>query len=459
MTPQSNRVLGDRIQPLTLLVCYTLAVFACLTIRPLWLDEVLQLIVTSSPSIKEMNRLIPFNIGAVPLGYFTQRPFVLAGGPLAFWARLPSALFSVASCWLLISLCRELKISRSTGLLAAGIFMVIPAQFRYATEGRPYSEAIFFMLLAMLAIASSAHSLRYRTILLAFLAMAAALYTQPYAALAVFGLSAWNVLAGFRAKEGLRSAIPFACLCVAALLFLPWYMISTQLWNASIQRSGYPQFHWTFAVALDAFKGLSGGSFLCSLALLVLVAMGIRWSSAGVRGLLLFSALCVLIGVLTTDSLRNYFFASRQFLFAVPSLSILAALGLASALRINKAVGTAAAAFFAITALTNDVSMQLNAKENWPAAAKLLAEVVNQGYCVQMAGADQGGLQMYSVFEPPLLSSLCRDRASTPRLALISNLATTTNTLEASEQQLRSKGFTLTRTLAVGGTTIQMEVR
>lgn len=459
MTPQSNRVLSDRIQPLTLLICYTLAVLACLAIRPLWLDEVLQLIVTSSPSITEMNRLIPFNIGAVPLGYFTQRPFVLAGGPFAFWARLPAALFSVASCWLLILLCRELKISRSTGLLAAGILMVIPAQFRYATEGRPYSEAIFFMLLSMVAIASSARSHRLRTILLGFLAMVAALYTQPYAALAVFGLSAWNALAGFRAKEGPRSAIPLACLCVAGLLFLPWYLFSTQQWNSSIQRSGYPQFHWTSAVALDAFKGLSGGSFLCSLALLVLVAMGIRWSSAGVRGLLLSSALCVLIGVLATDSLRNYFFAARQFLFAVPSLSILAALGLASALRINKVVGTAAAAIFAITALTNDVTMQLNAKEDWPAAAKLLAEVVNQGYCVQMAGADQGGVQMYSVFDPPLLSSLCRNRADTPRLALVSNLATATNTLEASEHQLRSKGFTVTRTLAVGGTTIQMEVR
>jgi uncharacterized protein (DUF2062 family) len=212
-------------------------------------------------------------------------------------------------------------------------------------------------------------------------------------------------------------------------------------------------------VALDAFKGLSGGSFLCSLALLILVAIGIRLSRAGVRGLLLSSALCVVVGVLATDSLRNYFFASRQFLFAVPSLSILAALGLASALRINKAVGTAAAAIFAITALTNDVTMQVKAKENWPAAAKLLAEVVNQGYCVQMAGSDQGGVELYSVFQPPLLSSLCGNHAATPRIALVSNLTTATNTLEASERQLRNMGFTLTRTLAVGGTTIQMDVR
>jgi len=459
MTPQSNRVLSDRIRPGLLLTCYALAVFACLNIRPLWLDEVLQLTVTRMPSFAAMNRAIPFILGGVPVGYFTQRPFVMAGGPFAFWARLPSALFSVASCWLLILLCRELKISRSIGLLAAGIFMVVPAQFRYATEGRPYSEAVFFMLLSMLAIASSARSLRFRTILLALLAMVAALYTQPYAVLAVVGLSAWQSLAGFRAKEGMRSAVPLACLCVAALLFLPWYMRSTERWNANIQRSGYPPFHWTFAVALDAFKGLSGGSFLCSLALLILVAIGIRLSRAGVRGLLLSSALCVVVGVLATDALRNYFFASRQFLFAVPSLSILAALGLASALRINKAVGTAAAALFAITALTNDVTMQLNAKENWPAAAKRLAEVVNQGYCVQMAAADQGGVELYSVFEPPLLSSLCGNRAATPQIALVSNLATATNTLEASERQLRSMGFTLTQTLAVGGTTIQMEVR
>jgi len=86
-----------------------------------------------------MMRWVPINVGGVPLGYLTQRPFVLAGGPFAFWARLPSAVFSVASCWLLILLCRELKIPRTTTLFAAGIFMILPAQFRYATEARPYS--------------------------------------------------------------------------------------------------------------------------------------------------------------------------------------------------------------------------------------------------------------------------------------------------------------------------------
>ena len=176
--------------------------------------------------------------------------------------------------------------------------------------------------------------------------MVAALYTQPYTALAVFGMAAWNTLAGFRAKEGMRSAIPLACLLGRGTAVSAVVHVSTEQWNASIQRSGYPQFHWTFAVALDAFKGLSGGSFLCSLALLILVAVGIRSSSPGIRGLLLSSALFVVVGVLATDSLRNYFFAARQFLFAVPSLSILAALGLASVLRINKVAGTAAASFF-----------------------------------------------------------------------------------------------------------------
>ena len=404
-------------------------------------------------------RWVPNNGGGVPLGYLTQRPFVLAGGPFAFWARLPSALFSAASCWVVFALCRALRLPRSTAIFAVGVFMIVPAQFRYATEARPYSEAMCFMLLAMLAIVKWMHLPRLRMISLGLLAMVAGLYTQPYTALALFGLCAWYALSGLQQRNGWRTAVPLAYLCLSGLLFLPWFMLAARQWDASIQSSGYPKFHWTFALAQDAFKGISGGSFFCSLSLLLLVALGIRSSAPEIRGLLLSGAVVTIVGALAADSSLNYFFAARQFLFAVPNLSIIAAVGLTSALRGNRVLGMVAAGIFLVAAVTNDVTMQLNARENWSAAANLLARVTRDGYCVEMASTGQGPITLYSVFVPSLSSALCDNLPVQSRVALVSNLATGTKDLNASEDRLRNMRFALQHTTEVGGTTIQLEVR
>jgi uncharacterized membrane protein len=460
MLPQPHGAHSHRFPPAALVICYGFVVLACLTIRPLWLDEVRQLIGTTIPSLASMLRWVPYiNVGGVPLGYLTQRPFVLAGGASAFWARLPSALFSVASCWLLVMLCRELKIPRSTATLAAGIFMIVPAQFRYATEARPYSESLCFTLLSMLAIARWANLPSLGMLSLCLLAMVAGLYTQPYMALAVCGLCVWNILSGFRAGDRLRAATPAACLCVSILLFLPWYLWSTPQWDANIQRSGYPKFHWTIGLGQDVFKGISGGSFLCSAALLILVLTGVWSSTVAIRGLLVSSASFVIVGALAVDSVRNYFFASRQFLFALPALSILAAFGFETSWRRNKLVGAAIACTFLIAALINNVTMQVNAKEDWPAAAHALAQVSLDGYCIQMAESHGAGLDLYRVFVPRLASGTCGNLHSQTRVALVSNIATEAGTLHTSEDKLRRLGFALRKTVAVGGTAIEMEDR
>jgi hypothetical protein len=459
MPSQPHTANWHRFQPATVVVCYGFVVLACLTIRPLWLDEVLELIGTTSPSLESMLRWVPINVGGVPLGYLTQRPFVLAGGPLAFWARLPSAIFSVASCWLLILLCRELKITRTSTMFALGIFMILPAQFRYATEARPYSEAVCFTLLAMCAIARWANAPSLRMTFLLLIATVAGLYTQPYTALAACGAGTWTALSRFRRADRWRAATPLATLVSAVLLFLPWYLFATQQWDASIQRSEYPKFHWTPGLGMDAFKGLSGGSFLCTAVFLVLVAMGIRLSTVAIRGLLLSSVVVVVVGALAIDSWRDYFFASRQFLFALPGLSILAAVGFEGSLRRNKLMGVAVATIFLIAALANDVGMQRNAKEDWPAAAHALYRVSQDGYCIQMPESQRGSVTLYSVFVPSLLSRTCGNLAAQSRVALVWNLATETHIRNSSEDELRRLGFAVKKTITVGGTIIEMQDR
>jgi hypothetical protein len=236
-------------------------------------------------------------------------------------------------------------------------------------------------------------------------------------------------------------------------------VVSLPQWDSSIQRSGYPKFHWTLNLGLDAFKGISGGSFVCSVAFLILVVIGVRTTTAAIGGLLLSSALFVVVGALAADAWRDYFFASRQLLFAVPALSILAGLGLETALRRRPLLGAALVAAFVIAALKNDVTMQLNAKEDWPAAANALAQVSRQGYCVQIAETQKGGVMLYSVFVPSLASSTCNTLTDQSKVALVSNLATGAETLNIFKEELRSLGFGTRKTVSVGGTTIEMEDR
>ncbi len=67
-----------------LLIAYALILLAAVSIRPLWVDEVVQLLITTSSSVSSMIRSIPINPGATPLGYLTQHPFVRAFGLSAF---------------------------------------------------------------------------------------------------------------------------------------------------------------------------------------------------------------------------------------------------------------------------------------------------------------------------------------------------------------------------------------
>jgi uncharacterized membrane protein len=444
---------------LALLALYALVTSSSLTIRPLWLDEVLQLVATTSPSVAIMLRWLPSHaVGAVPLGYLTQRPFVLAGGPSAFWSRLPAALFSVSSCWLLTVVCARLKIPPRSILPAAIVFALLPIQFRSATEARPYSEALFLMLASLVAALDLSTLANVRTITLLILATTASLYTQPYAALSVLGVCAWIVVSHFRQGSNWQAGTMSMCLCASVILFFPWYTYSTRQWDNDIRVSGY-HFHWSFALLQDVFKGISGGSALCSLVLLVLVVIGFRATPAAIRGPLLSSAASVIVGVLVLDYSRGYFFASRQIAFAAPSLSMLAAAGLTGLRGTARVVAIVLGITLLLTAVKSDVTMQTRSKEDWKAAAMLLAQASDEGYCIRIAGVDQGQIDLYNVFVPRLRAQLCGPLDAQRRVALVSNITMDADLGRSLDDDLRLKGFTVSAKTAVGGTSVALADR
>lgn len=441
-----------------MIVGYGLAILACLAVRPLWVDEVLQLIATkSAPSVRAMFESIRISVGAAPLGYLTQRPFVRLAGASAFWARFPSALCSVASCGLLLWICRKLRLSVATSALATGIFMIAPSQVRYAMEARPYAEALLLGLVAAVALANPARRPSIGAAVLAMLAVAAGLYTQTLIVFPLCGIALWYSVAALRSGHGGRAILPIACVGAAGALYAPWYLANLGIWHLHMQLSGYPSFHWTRALAPDVFKGISGGSIVCSAALLFLAAAGLR-AKRDVGGLMACAAIFAIAGPLIEDSLQNYFFAARQILYAVPALAVLAGLGFEAWWRRSRMVAVAALAVFAAAALEGAVSYQMHAKENWRAAAAALADVTRDGYCLDMP-VDSGNMDLYSVFEPSLASHTCADPNNQARVAFVSNFTMDPAQVNAAFEKFRAAGFVAKGNVRIGGTTIRISQR
>lgn len=450
---------------LPLFLCYALAALVCLTLRPLWLDEIIQLVVTTSHTLDEFMRSMGGpNPGAAPLGYLTQRPFALLGGTSAIWARLPSFLFSILSCCVLLRLCRELNIPQSRAVgsgapvsaLAVGLFMAIPLQFRYATEARPYSEALCFSLLALLAFLKLMAGPSLRGAALCILATVAAVYTQPYAIFSVCGAILWTGVTNLKLWNWKRAAVAPACLVISLLAFLPWYLLQKPHWTSGIQQS-YPPFHWTLGLLEDVLKGVSGDGFFCSAALIFLAAAALfaRKVPADPRGLLLSMILFPIAGALAGDAFMNYFFASRQILFALPGLAILAALGFFELYRRNKAVALAATAILLAAALQKNVTLQIDNKEDWRAAASVVSNVVKNGRCVEVVPAHT--FELYGFFDPNLSSKICTASPEGPGVVLVSHLYTLPAELAAAETRLSDRGFVPRRTIAVGGSQVMVE--
>jgi uncharacterized membrane protein len=397
--------------------------------------------------------------GATPIGYLTQRPLVLWGGITLFWARFPSAAFSICSCWAVFRVSQELRIPRAGGILATGIFMILPSQFRYATEGRPYAEAMFFSLLSTLAFVKLTDNPTFFHAALFALTAAAGLLTQPYAVLAAAGLSAWAAVSRIKLGSWKTALGPAICLALAAVMVLPWYLATVRQWDASIQSMGWPKFHWTFALAQDVAKGISGGSLICSAALITLAAVGLWLGTApgGCRGMLLLATVFAIAGALAGDCLKNYFFAARQIVFALPALSILAAVGLSNIFERSKFVAIGLAGLLAIASLVNDITYQLNAKENWPAAATTLAAITDSGYCLEIVGDQR--LVLYSVFVPPLKYKACGSLALPSKVAVVSDSYTDIAQVRSVENRLQDSGYLPRETKLVGGTRITLENR
>jgi 4-amino-4-deoxy-L-arabinose transferase-like glycosyltransferase len=406
---------------------------------PLWLDETLQLIETRDPSTTQMIAHLPRNSGAAPLGYLVQHYALGLTGYSISKARLPAALFGIATVLVVALLAAQVGVRYIW--LAAGLFAALPETLRYATESRVYSQALFFSALATLIYFTLA---KRPTAVLAvgyWLALTLAIYTQPYAASVGLAHLLWStVQREFRAA--LYGGVAFA---LAALTFVPWYLWSRAAWAAGIAREG---FHFSFSARtlLMLFREVPGAGYWGSGLLLVLcsIAVARRWPPARAQQLLLFLLAVPPVCVFAADAWSGYFVASRQFIWILPAVAILAAM----AIERHARAAVVLYALLGVVCVRQSVRYFTAPRENWQAAATYLSDQVQRGACLMVAPSEHA--RLYEFFRPELE----RARCSSPRILLAITPATTNQQRDSAIASLIAQGYKEERGAAVGGSTI-----
>lgn len=288
---------------------------------PLWLDEVLDVIGVSKPTIPDLIGYVATNSGGVPLGYLLQRLSLHLFGFSEFSARLPSVLSSIAAAYGLFRLAERLQMRRP--LATVLLFCFLPLQWRYALEARPYAMALALSVWSTILFL---HLLKAPTIHRACcyaLILTAGLYTNPYSFFVAIAQVAWLLFHRRAFKPTALLAMP--SIALAGLLFLPWYLYARSGWIAGLTPSGHTPAIKT--VELIA-KEVVGAGYIGTAVVLLLAWLGWRKQRIHSPNDASLLATCFLLPfpmVLAGNFAFHYFLASRQFLFVLPPLCLLAA--------------------------------------------------------------------------------------------------------------------------------------
>jgi 4-amino-4-deoxy-L-arabinose transferase-like glycosyltransferase len=437
--------------------CAVLAIFA--TLRPLQLDEVLQLIGTRTPHLASVFDWLRGSPGNGPIGYVLQWALLRVAGFSNLAARLPS----IAAAFLALFAIRRIGVRvgiRGLTLLAL-LAAVIPMLFRYSIEGRPYMPAFCLTAFATL-------------LLLDFLDRPDT--RPPWWRLATYGL----VLAGAPLLQGTAATVTIAhglfvladpsmrrnrsrqvaiLAAIAASVLIPvaWSLHMRNAWAQTIVHDGYT-FAFTFHSVFGFLKDITGGGLICT-GLLVGAAVYGYFCSSGPRpekNLLALTVLTAICGAVAADALAGYFTSPRQAIYCLCGLIVLAAAGWEYFQSRYSLPAIVALGLFAGVALARDVSV-VRSKEDWKAASLMLTQAVAQGFCVLPDSDLKSSLPLYTFFDGSLEMHRCT--GTDRKVALVHSSYTSREAHDLATAALEGRGFVASGTMASGGTTLERYVK
>jgi mannosyltransferase len=379
-----------RISAWWFVAAYALALCGLAALRPLWLDELLQLTDTWQHSLAETVSRVAHNPGGVPLAYVAENLLVNASGQPLYMAHAFSIVCAAGGLASLIWLVRLLGVAGGWWR-AALLYALLPISLRYAVEARQYGPALAFSIAATAVLVWLDERPGWGKASLYAMVLALGLYTQPYVVFVAAAHFVW-----FWRRDCLRYAA--AGSAAAGSLFLPWYLHARGFWMQAVVDAGYESsINWK--TPLQMTRELSGGGYLLTAILLVLAWHGCLRTDMprSSKRLLLLWAFVPVPAVLGADSAFHYFFAIRQLLFVVPPLCILAGEGLEA---LESGWGTRVAVAVTVLALLYDVRWFGRAKENWRPAAADARTLVTPGTCVE--ATPRAAEDLYRLYEPSL---------------------------------------------------------
>jgi 4-amino-4-deoxy-L-arabinose transferase-like glycosyltransferase len=404
-------------------------------IRPLWLDEILQLVETRQPSTIRMIMDVRQTAGAAPLGFLLQHEVLKITGYSTVLARLPSALFGAATVFLIALLGAQFGLRR--GWLPGVILGLCPLMLRYAAESRVYAQALFLSVLATYIYVRLAARPRPGVAVLYWFVLTAAVFTQPYAV--CVGIA--PVLCSVIRREYRAALMCGAGLLLALIAFLPWFAWAQAGWAASSATNRF-QFSFSLKTPLMLFREFAGAGYWGSGLLVLLGAGALQGRALGIpdRVLLLLSISTVPAVVLCGDAWFGYFIAARQIIWILPAVAILAAAGIEQ----NRRAGLALAIMLAIICLRQSIVFFRSPGEDWQMAANVLADQVHQGNCLLVAPPQHAPL--YEFFHPELGSEPC----NASKIVLAITPAATSAQRRISITKLISAGYRASNARMVG---------
>jgi 4-amino-4-deoxy-L-arabinose transferase-like glycosyltransferase len=420
---------------LTAAIFLAIAIPVC-AIRPLWLDEILQLMETRQPSTTRMIMDVRQTAGATPLGYLVQHEVLKIAGYSIVLARLSSALFGAATVFLVALLGAQFGLRR--GWLAGVIFGLCPLTLRYAAESRVYSQALFLSVLATSLYLRLAARPGPGIAVLYWLVLTASVYTQPYAV--CVGIA--PLLYSLVRRERRTAWMCGSALLLALIAFLPWFAWAQAEWAATNATNGF-QFSFSLKTPLMLFREFAGAGYWGSGLLLLLCAAALQGRGLGTpqRGLLVLLISSVPVVVLCGDAWFGYFIAARQIIWILPAVAILAAAGIEHYRR----AGLVLAIMLAIVCLRQSIVFFRAPGEDWKVAANVLADRVRQGNCLLVAPPQHAPL--YEFFHPELGSAPCSADSS---IVLAITPAATSAQRCISRTKLISAGYRASNATIVG---------
>jgi len=427
---------------------YAVLLVSLSAVHPFWLDEVMQLAGTRDYSGTALIRFIRDFPGTAPLGYLVQHWTIACLGFSSLSARISSEICSVLSCIALSVLGRQLGLRNRSFLIL--LWACLPLQLRYALEARPYSQALFFAILATACFLHLLSRPSFQRALAYAVVIALGLYTVPYTLFLQFGYVAGLIASRRGARETAYSAAAIAAACFS---FLPWYVSSAHYWNKLLD--SLPAFKLSPKFLLLPVHEISGGGYVCSLALIALAILGsLSPAIERSRKLCLVCGIALgLFGAILSDAVFGYFFAIRQVMFILVPLTVLAVHGFVSALQQKRRVlAVALGGTLMVSAVVKNVRYLADRSENWAAAAAAIRSVTGNGACLKFV--EGGDAALYGFFDSSLIGRACAGAADTPMIAVPTTAYTESTTLRNLTDELKRRGFQETRSTSAGGTKI-----